>query len=159
MASYNNELFRIRSQLVLCGQPINDEEQIEKTLSTFHSTNMILASQYRNMKFTKHSELIAHMLLAEKHQELLLKNSNMRPPRTLPPVPSTETNFRDPSTSGWTPGRGFNRNRRGQSYQGGRSFSGGRYQSFRGSRRGREGGGGRTSFTQTKEEEEETTGQ
>ena len=79
IANYNSELFRIISQLTLCGQPISDEEQIEKTLSTMHSSNMILSSQYRNMQFTRYSELIAHMLLAERHQELLLRNSKMRP--------------------------------------------------------------------------------
>jgi hypothetical protein len=68
VASYNSELFGITSQLAVCGHKVDDEEQIERTLSTFHATNLILSAQYRNMNFTKYSELIAHMLLAEKRQ-------------------------------------------------------------------------------------------
>lgn len=45
---------------------MSNDEQIEKTLSMFQATNLILASQYRNISFTKYSELIAYMLLAEK---------------------------------------------------------------------------------------------
>lgn len=75
IAEYNSELFRIVAQLAICGQPVTDEEQIEKTLSTLHSTNLVISTQYRNMRFTKYSELIAHMLLAEKHQLLLLQNT------------------------------------------------------------------------------------
>lgn len=71
---------------------VGDEEQIEKTLSTFHSTNLVISTQYRNMQFTKYSELIAHMLLAEKHQILLLQNSKERPPGTLPPRPNQKLN-------------------------------------------------------------------
>ena len=43
---------------------------------------MILSSQYRNMKFTKYSQLISHLLLNEKHQEILLQNTSSRPPGT-----------------------------------------------------------------------------
>src|SRR5450759_521977 len=39
IATYNSELFRITSQLAVCGHPINDAEQIERTLSTFPPTN------------------------------------------------------------------------------------------------------------------------
>ncbi|CAM6104237.1 unnamed protein product [Calypogeia fissa] len=67
VANYNGELFRITSQLAVCGHPVADDEQIERTLSTFNARNLILAAQYQNMGFTKHSELIAHMLNAEKH--------------------------------------------------------------------------------------------
>lgn len=66
IAAYISELFRITSQLELCGHPIVDAEQIEKTLSIVHPSNMILSSQYRNMKFTNYSELVAHLLLAER---------------------------------------------------------------------------------------------
>ena len=44
VAQYNSELFRITSQLTLCGQPVSDEEQLEKTLSTMHPSNMILSA-------------------------------------------------------------------------------------------------------------------
>ena len=44
VATYNSELLRITSQLKLCGHPVNDEDQIDKTLSTFHPTNMVLST-------------------------------------------------------------------------------------------------------------------
>lgn len=75
IAEYNGELLWITSQLAVCGHLVDDLEKIEKTLLTFHATNLIIASQYRNMAFTKYSELIAHMLLAERHQVLLLENA------------------------------------------------------------------------------------
>jgi hypothetical protein len=65
IADYNSELFQIASDSKLCRHTVNDEEQIEKTLSTFHSTNMVVSTQYCNMKFTRYSELLSHMLQAE----------------------------------------------------------------------------------------------
>lgn len=44
IANYNNELFCIVSQLTVYGHLVGDEEHIKKTLSTFHTTNLILAS-------------------------------------------------------------------------------------------------------------------
>lgn len=94
LVAYNNELFRITSELALFGEPISEANQIEKTLSTFHPTNLILASQYRNMKFQMYSDLISYMLVTKKHQELLLKNSKVCPLGILPtPTPPKETYF------------------------------------------------------------------
>jgi hypothetical protein len=87
------KLFQITSQVAVCGQPMPDEELIDKTLSTFHATNFILAIQYRNMKFIKYLELIAYMLLAEKHQLLLLDNRKTRPPRNAPLPQKNESHF------------------------------------------------------------------
>jgi hypothetical protein len=53
IAEYNSELFRITSQLTIYGHPVSEEEKIEKTLSIFHSTNLIIAAQYRNMNFVE----------------------------------------------------------------------------------------------------------
>ncbi|XP_071933244.1 uncharacterized protein [Coffea arabica] len=39
---YNSTIFRIISQLSLCGEKITDEEMLEKTFSTFHVSNMLL---------------------------------------------------------------------------------------------------------------------
>jgi hypothetical protein len=61
----NSELFRITAQLAVCGQPAPAEELIEKTLSTFHAANLILATKYWNIGFRQYFELTAYMLLVE----------------------------------------------------------------------------------------------
>ncbi|XP_013607600.1 PREDICTED: uncharacterized protein LOC106314236 [Brassica oleracea var. oleracea] len=78
---YNSVLFRIVSLLKLCGEKVTEEEMLNKTLSTFPQTNMVLQQQYRERNFATYTELI---LLAEANNELLLKNSEMRPPGTAP---------------------------------------------------------------------------
>ena len=77
--SFNSELHRITAQLRLCGQTVTDAELIEKTLFTFPAATTILSQQYWNMNFTKHFHLMSHLLLAKKHQQLLLKNAESRP--------------------------------------------------------------------------------
>ncbi|XP_050104850.1 uncharacterized protein LOC126584547 [Malus sylvestris] len=47
MAEYNSALFRITSQMKLCGDTITDEILLEKTYSTFHANNVLLQQQYR----------------------------------------------------------------------------------------------------------------
>lgn len=74
---YNSEMFRISSELELCGEPISDKQQIEKTLATFHPTNLVISNQYPNMAFKKYSELTAHMLLAKENSILLLNNAKV----------------------------------------------------------------------------------
>ncbi|XP_074356213.1 uncharacterized protein LOC141695906 [Apium graveolens] len=79
VVEYNFALFKISSKLILCGENITDAEMIEKTLSTFHPNTMILAQQYREWNFQKYGELISLLLVAEKNNELLLKNHQIRP--------------------------------------------------------------------------------
>lgn len=81
--SFNSELHRITAQLRLCGETITEAELIEKTLSTFPPATAILSQQYRDMRFTQHSQLMSHLLLVEKHQQLLLKNAESRPAREV----------------------------------------------------------------------------
>ena len=52
---------------------------LEKTFTTFHASNVLLQQQYRERQFTKYSELIACLLVAEKNSELLLHNHQSRP--------------------------------------------------------------------------------
>ena len=74
-SDYNSTLFKISSQLKLCGENVLDEDMLEKTYTTFHTSNMHLQQQYKERCFTKYSELIACLLVAEQNNELLLKKS------------------------------------------------------------------------------------
>lgn len=136
VSKYNSELFRITSELALCEQPVGDEELIEKTLSTFHVTNITLSAQYRNMRFATYSELISHLLLAEKHQELLVKNSKTRPPGTMAPNSNQESHYNSS-----TPQSSRGRRGRGRGYH---HYNGGRGRDSSSTNGGR--GRGRTTF-------------
>ena len=74
VSEYNAAMFRITSQLTLCGEKITDEDMLEKTFSTFHETNLLLQQQYREKGFHKYSELISCLLVAEQNNELLMQN-------------------------------------------------------------------------------------
>ncbi|KAM3201062.1 hypothetical protein P3L10_033425 [Capsicum annuum] len=76
---YNSSMFRISSQLKLCGETVNDDNMMEKTLSTFHASNILLQQQYREKGFKKYTELSSHLLLAEQNNNLLIKNHENRP--------------------------------------------------------------------------------
>ena len=77
VSDYNSAIFKISSQLQLCGEKITDEDMLEKTYTTFHASNMLLQQQYRERRFTRYSELIACLLVAEQKNELLLKIINL----------------------------------------------------------------------------------
>ena len=63
----------------MCGQVIEEAELIDKILSIFSPATAILSQQYRNMKFKKLSKLMSHLLLVEKHHQILLRNAESRP--------------------------------------------------------------------------------
>ena len=42
VSEYNSAMFRISSQLKLCGEKVTDEDMLEKTFSTFHASNLLL---------------------------------------------------------------------------------------------------------------------
>ncbi|BBN67488.1 transposable element gene [Prunus dulcis] len=63
---------------------ISEEDMLEKTLSTFHASNVLLQQQYRHSGFKKYSELVSCLLLAEQNNELLLKNHQSRPTGSAP---------------------------------------------------------------------------
>ena len=81
---YNSDVFRITSQLKLCGDTIKDEGMLEKTVTAFHASNMILQQQYREKGLQKYSELISCLLVAEQHNDLLMKNHEVRPAGSAP---------------------------------------------------------------------------
>ncbi|CAN6679158.1 unnamed protein product [Malus baccata var. baccata] len=84
VAEYNSALFRITSQMKLCGDTITKEMLLEKTFSTFHASNMVLQQQYRALGFTEYNQLISVLLVVEQNNELLMKNHNSRPTRSAP---------------------------------------------------------------------------
>ena len=55
VSEYNSAMFKITSQLNLCGEKVGDKEMLEKTYSTFHASNIVLQQQYRERGFTKYS--------------------------------------------------------------------------------------------------------
>ena len=63
-------MFKITSQLKLCGETITDEDMLEKTFSTFHATNMLLQQKYRKKDCKKYCELISCLLVAEQNNDL-----------------------------------------------------------------------------------------
>ncbi|XP_016471858.1 uncharacterized protein LOC107793924 [Nicotiana tabacum] len=79
VSEYNSVVFMITSQLKLCGEIVNDEDLLEKTLSTFHASKVVLQQQYREKGLKKYSELISCLLVAEQHNTLLIKNHEVRP--------------------------------------------------------------------------------
>ncbi|XP_075109860.1 uncharacterized protein LOC142181184 [Nicotiana tabacum] len=93
ISEYNFVMFRIISQLKLFGDNITDHDMLEKTFTTFHASNMLLQQQYREMGFKKYSELISHLLIAEQHNGLLMKNHESRSTGSCPFPKVNETNF------------------------------------------------------------------
>ncbi|XP_075092011.1 uncharacterized protein LOC142172133 [Nicotiana tabacum] len=102
ISEYNSAVYKIISQLKLCGEPMNDEDMLEKTFSTFHASNMVLKQQYRETSFKKYSELISCLLLAEQHNALLMKNHEVRPTESPPtrssPFPEANLGTIDPKS-------------------------------------------------------------
>ena len=47
VSEYNSTLFKISYILKLCGKKIIEENMLEKTVTTFHASNVFLQQQYR----------------------------------------------------------------------------------------------------------------
>ena len=71
-------MFRITSQLKICGENITDADMLEKSFSTFHASNLVLQQQYRERGFKRYFESISCLLVAEQNNELLIKNHQYR---------------------------------------------------------------------------------
>ena len=84
VAEYNSALFRITSQMKLCGDTITEENLLEKTFSTFHASNVLLQQQYRARGFTEYNQLISVLLVAEQNNELLMRNHHSLPTGSAP---------------------------------------------------------------------------
>ncbi|GAV60066.1 UBN2 domain-containing protein, partial [Cephalotus follicularis] len=96
VSEYNYTLFKIVSQLKMCGEVITKDMLLEKIYQTFHASNMLLQQQYRLHGFTKYRELIGSLLITEQNNELLLQNHESRPTSSapLPEVNVTSSEFR-----------------------------------------------------------------
>ena len=55
VSDYNSTLFKMSSQLKLCGKKVIEEDMLEKTFTTFHASNVVMQHQYRERRFTKYS--------------------------------------------------------------------------------------------------------
>ncbi|XP_026458699.1 uncharacterized protein LOC113359248 [Papaver somniferum] len=79
VSAYNSELYKIAAQFKMCGEPLSEESKLEKTLSTFHASHIVLQQLYRERRFTRYSDLICCLLVDEQNNELLIKNYESRP--------------------------------------------------------------------------------
>ncbi|PIN17289.1 hypothetical protein CDL12_10050 [Handroanthus impetiginosus] len=91
VSDYNSAIFKISSQLKLCGEKITDEDLLEKIFSTFHTSNVLLQQQY-----------------PEQNNELLMKNYEARPTGS---APFPEVNAAVFNKSGGGQNRGHNNTR------------------------------------------------
>ncbi|RYE16112.1 MAG: hypothetical protein EOP45_18075, partial [Sphingobacteriaceae bacterium] len=131
VSEYNSAMFRIVSHLRFCGDQLTDHDMLEKTFTTFHASNVTLQQQYRVRGFTKYSELITCLLIAEKNNELLIKNHQSRSTgsKELPEV--NAVNSEEPEQRNYIPGRGRGRGHgrgrgRGRGHGRGRGYGRGR---------------------------------
>ncbi|KAK9755977.1 hypothetical protein RND81_01G064200 [Saponaria officinalis] len=81
---YNSALYQIVSRLRLCGETVTESDLLEKTYSTFRTSNMVLQQQYRERQFKTYSELISCLLVAEENNELLMQNHQTHPTGSSP---------------------------------------------------------------------------
>ena len=70
--------YKFMAVATLCGVKITEAEMLEKTLSTFYTSNIILQQQYRHRVFKKYLKLILVLLTTEQANKLLLKNHDLR---------------------------------------------------------------------------------
>ena len=78
VTEYTTKLYGVASELSWCDRKISEAEKIEKTLTTFHPSERILAMQYRRMNHDTFDKLVAVLLLDEKHGLLLQRNHDER---------------------------------------------------------------------------------
>ncbi|CAH9124298.1 unnamed protein product [Cuscuta epithymum] len=122
---FNKDMLRLKARLNFCGKPITEDEMIDKTLSTFPTSAIILANQYRlehnNKRITTFNQLINLLQVAERQNQVLL-NNNARPVGTKK-IP--EVNYGKANTGKHPRGRGEGRTRgRGRNNRGGRAGRG-----------------------------------
>ncbi|KAL6560915.1 hypothetical protein OROHE_006092 [Orobanche hederae] len=72
-------MLRLKARLNFCGKEITEDDMIQKTRSTFPTSALILANQYRleynNKRITTFSKLINLLQVDERHNEVLVNNN------------------------------------------------------------------------------------
>ncbi|KAH0662143.1 hypothetical protein KY284_027074 [Solanum tuberosum] len=112
ISEYNSSIFKIISQLKLCGENTTDHDMLEKTFSIFPTSSMLLQQQYREMEFKKYSELIHISFVVEQHNDLLMKNHESRPTGSMSfPEVNTINFYQSKRGKGRGPNRGRGRGR------------------------------------------------
>ncbi|KAM3398579.1 hypothetical protein P3S68_002095 [Capsicum galapagoense] len=85
---------------------------MEKTLSTFHTSNVLLQQQYREKGFKKYTELSSHILVDEQNNDLLMKNHENRSTGSAPFPEVNDVHVHHARRGkGLGPGRGHDRGR------------------------------------------------
>ncbi|XP_012856983.1 PREDICTED: uncharacterized protein LOC105976250 [Erythranthe guttata] len=109
---YNSAMFKIVSRLRLCGDDVTGQDMLEKTFTIFHASNMLLQQQYRERGFTKYSQLISCLIVAEQNNELLMKNHNSHPTGSQEfPEVNANVSFPEVNANNYNRGRGRGRGR------------------------------------------------
>ncbi|GJS75459.1 hypothetical protein Tco_0725340 [Tanacetum coccineum] len=103
---YTSALFRICQTLRFCGQTVTEGDLLDKTFSTFHALNINLQQQYRLQNFKRYPDLHVNLLVAEKNNELLMKNHQTRPTGSLALPEENDVNNNDNKNSRSKRGRG-----------------------------------------------------
>ncbi|XP_049369493.1 uncharacterized protein LOC125834388 [Solanum verrucosum] len=93
ITEYNSSMYRIISRLNLCGEEVTEHDKLEKTYSIFPTSSMLLQQQYREMSLKKYSELLSHLLIAERHNDLLIKNHQSWPVGSMPLPEVNQENY------------------------------------------------------------------
>ncbi|KAJ6684180.1 ZINC FINGER CCHC-TYPE-RELATED [Salix viminalis] len=124
---YYSEALNIRSQMHFCKKTLTDAQMIEKTLSTFPVDALLIARNYRidvtAERITRFHELITAMSIAEKHDNILVKNYNSRPVGTKV-IPESNYNRCPRGGRGGRGARGGRGGRRGRNHRGRSNYSG-----------------------------------
>ncbi|XP_026384724.1 uncharacterized protein LOC113280294 [Papaver somniferum] len=84
VSAYNSELHKIAAQFEMCGEPLSEESKLEKMLSTFYASHIVLQQLYRERRFTWYFDLVCRLLVDEQNNELLIKNHESRPCGSAP---------------------------------------------------------------------------
>ncbi|XP_026420350.1 uncharacterized protein LOC113316370 [Papaver somniferum] len=83
VGDFQRDTLKLQAHLNFCGIKLTDKDLIQKTLSTFPLSSVILANQYPievdNKRITTFSKLINLLRVAERHN-VVLANNNARAP-------------------------------------------------------------------------------